>query len=127
MARSRHSAFDRDIASFVATGNSGAKKGGGQRCPPVRDLVLQIPRYLLGASVVGGLPERFRSVPVGAEDGGVCGRAGAAPVVTPGAVLVRGVTSRMPGGAAGGDAGVFCAVEDVGAVPAWLIVELFRP
>ena len=32
---------------------------------------------------VGGLTARFTSVPVGAEAGGVCGRAGAAPVVTP--------------------------------------------
>ena len=78
-------------------------------------------------SLAGGLPERLTSEPVGAEAGGVCGRAGAAPVVTPGSVLARGVTSRMPGGAAGGDDGVFCAVEDVGDVPAWLMVELFRP
>ena len=33
---------------------------------------------------------------------GAAGRAGAAPVVVPGSVLAFGVTSRMPGGAAGG-------------------------
>jgi hypothetical protein len=42
-------------------------------------------------------------------------------------VLACGVTSRMPGGAVGGEDGVFCAVEDVDDVPAWLMVELFRP
>ena len=61
----------------------------------------------------------------GAADGGVCGCAGAAPVVIPGAVLLaRGVTSRMPGGAAGGeDWVVFWAVE----VPVGLVDELFKP
>ena len=78
-------------------------------------------RYLLGAL----RPADCRTVAVGAVAGGVCGRAGAAPVVMPGSVLARGVTSRMPGGAAGGDVCVvFWAVEDV---PAWLIDELFRP
>jgi len=38
------------------------------------------------------------------------GRVEAEPVVTPGSVLARGVTSRMPGGAAGGWV-LFCAVE----------------
>ena len=77
-------------------------------------------RYLLSA---GGLAELLASA--GAEAGGICGRAGAAPVVIPGSVLARGVTSRMPGGAAGGEiCDVFWAVEDV---PAWLIDELFRP
>jgi hypothetical protein len=51
----------------------------------------------------------------------------AAPVVMPGWLLAPGVTSRMPGGAAGGDAGVvFCAVV-AGVVLASLIDELFRP
>jgi hypothetical protein len=77
---------------------------------------------LLGALPAGGLPERFISA--GAVAGGVCGCAGAAPVVTPGLELGRGVTSRMPAGAAGGVDCVFWAVE---AVPAWLMVELFRP
>ena len=63
--------------------------------------------------------------PVGAEAGGWAVATGAAPVVTPGAVLGRGVTSRMPAGAAGGETCVvFWAVDDV---PAWLIVELFSP
>jgi hypothetical protein len=44
------------------------------------------------------------------------GFAGAAPVVMPGWLLERGVTSRMPGGAAGGEScAVFWAVEDVPA------------
>ncbi len=72
-------------------------------------------RYLAGALSVGGLPERFRSGPVGAEDGGICGRAGAAPVVIPGSVLARG------------DDGAFWAVEDAGEVAAWSVDELFRP
>ena len=46
------------------------------------------------------------------EVGGV---AGAAPVVMPGCALERGVTSRMPGGAAGAACGVFWAVADVPA------------
>jgi len=80
-------------------------------------VVIACRRYLLGGLSVGGLPERFISWPVGADDGGDCGRAGAAPVVIPGWVLARG--------AAGGDVcEVLWAVEDV---PAWLIVELFRP
>ena len=46
--------------------------------------------------------------------------AGAEPVVVPGLVLgERGVTSRMPGGAGGGDALVFCAVAGAGAVAAF--------
>jgi hypothetical protein len=87
-------------------------------------------RYLLAGALsigglAGGLPERFMSGPVGDAEGGWAGCAGAAPVVIPGSVLVRGVTSRMPGGAAGGDVcAVFWAVGDV---PAWLIDELFRP
>ena len=67
--------------------------------------------YLLGA-VVGA---------AGAGAGAVCGRVGAAPVVIPGSVLVpvRGVTSRMPVGAAGGEVrSVFCAVDVAGDVPA---------
>ena len=86
----------------------------GTLLPPLFDTS----RYLLGA-VVGA-----------AGAGGVCGRAGAAPVVIPGSVLVlvRGVTSRMPVGAAGGEVrSVFCAVDVVGVVPAWLTVELFSP
>ena len=75
--------------------------------------------------MAGGLPERLMSELDGAEGGGVCGRAGAAPVVIPWSVLARGVTSRMPGGAAGGEVCVvFWAVEEV---PGWLIDELFRP
>ena len=88
---------------------------------------------MAGALSAGGLPERLTSWPVGPDDGGFCGAAGAAPVVTPGPVLAWGVTSRMPGGGACGDGwfcavlcggAVFCAVDDV---PAWLIDELFRP
>jgi hypothetical protein len=70
------------------------------------------------------LPERLSSVPVGADDGGVCFCAGAAPVVIPGSVLARGVTSRMPGGAGGDDCEVSCTVE---AVPLRLNDELFSP
>ncbi len=75
--------------------------------------IADVSRYLLaGALSVGGLPGRFM-------------RVGAAPVVIPWSVLARGATSRMLGGAAGGDVcEVFWAVEEV---PAWLIVELFRP
>ncbi len=41
----------------------------------------------------------------------------AEPVVMPGSLFARGVTSRMPGGAAGGDvAGAFWAVVAGGAV-----------
>ena len=58
-------------------------------------------RYLLaGMLLAGGLPVRFTSWPVGAAEAGLR-MAGAAPVVTPGALFgARGVTSRMPGGAA---------------------------
>jgi hypothetical protein len=64
-------------------------------------------RYLAGAALLAG------------------GLLGAEPVVVPGLVLGRGVTSRMPEGAAGAaGCAVFCAVEDV---PAWLIEVLFRP
>ena len=98
--------------------------------------------YLLaGGAAVVGLLLWLASWPVGAADGGVAGRAGAAPVVTPAPVLARGVTSRMPGGAAGGDEGAaFCAVFcggvagvaglafwTVGEVPACSTEELFRP
>jgi hypothetical protein len=64
---------------------------------------------------------------LGFED---AGSGEAAPVVMPGALLLRGVTSRMPGGAAGGDIGAFWAVAAgvaAGDVLAWLIDELFRP
>src|SRR5258707_14562650 len=54
------------------------------------------------------------------------GLAGAAPVVMPGRVLDLGVTSRMPGGAAG-LAGCVCAVWEGGVVPGWLIVVVVRP
>jgi hypothetical protein len=85
----------------------------GQICPLRQAQV--IGRYLLGALFAGAL----------LAGGGVCG---AAPVVMPGLLLARGVTSRMPGGAAGGDdCVVFCAVEAGGDVPAWLTDELFRP
>ena len=81
-------------------------------------------RYLLGGALPGGgLAERFISL--GAVEDGICGCAGAAPVVIPGSVLARGVTSRMPGGAAGGElCWVFCAVE---VAPSWWTEELFRP
>src|ERR1700712_434849 len=86
--------------------------------------------YLVaGASVVGWLAERSTSAPVGAL-AGCCGRAGAAPVVTPGSALVRGVTSRMPGGAPGGLlCAVFCVAGAVAVepVPAGFIDELLRP
>jgi hypothetical protein len=65
-----------------------------------------------------------------AGGGGVCG---AAPVVTPGPVFGRGVTSRIPGGAAGGEVGpVFWAVVGAGfwaveVVPLWRIDELLNP
>jgi hypothetical protein len=58
--------------------------------------------------------------------GGV-GRSGAAPVVMPGLVFAFGVTSRMPGGAGGGDAGSLCAYFDGGVVPASCTLELFKP
>jgi hypothetical protein len=61
---------------------------------------------------------------------GACGLAGAAPVVLPGSLLgARGVTSRMPGGAGGGDEFVFCAVAGAGAVAAfcWWVDEWFNP
>src|SRR6185437_15580964 len=94
--------------------------------------------YLLAGGAAGaGLAVWLASWPVGAADGGVAGRAGAAPVVTPAPVLACGVTSRMPGGAAGGDEGAaFCAgVADlaglafwaVGDVPACSTEVLFRP
>jgi hypothetical protein len=57
---------------------------------------------------------------------GEVGWLGAAPVVTPGEVLLRGVTSRMPGGAAG-LAGVVCAVFAGGSVEAWFTLVLFKP
>jgi hypothetical protein len=66
---------------------------------------------LAGALSAGGVL-LFMSVLAG----GV-GRLGAAPVVVPLSVLARGVTSRMPGGAAG-FAGVVCAVWLGGVVPA---------
>ena len=52
---------------------------------------------------------------------GVCGLAGAEPVVVPGWLLgARGVTSRMPGGAAGGEVDAdFWAVAGAGAVAAF--------
>jgi hypothetical protein len=94
------------------------KKRSGQiaRCA-LRFGSLCFSRYLLaGALSVGGLAERFMSWPAGAEAGGVAGRVGAAPVVMPRSELPRGVTSRMPGGAAGDvDGWVFCAVVDVPA------------
>ena len=73
---------------------------------PLR-VVSDVDRYCLlaGALSAGGVL-LFMSVLDGA--GGV-GRLVAAPVVVPVLVLARGVTSRMPGGAAG-LAGVVCAV-----------------
>jgi hypothetical protein len=62
-------------------------------------------RYCLLAGAAGGVV-LFMSVLDGT--GGV-GRLVAAPVVVPLSVLARGVTSRMPGGAAG-LAGVVCAL-----------------
>jgi len=64
-------------------------------------------RYcLLAGALSAGAVVLFMSVLAGA--GGV-GRLVAAPVVVPLSVLARGVTSRMPGGAAG-LAGFVCAV-----------------
>ena len=59
--------------------------------------------------------------------GVVAGRLVAAPVVVPGWLLPRGVTSRMPGGAAGVAGCVCCAVWLGGVVPAWFTVVLFKP
>src|SRR4030081_1284115 len=73
---------------------------------------------LAGALSAGGVVALFMSVLGGA--GGV-GRLVAAPVVVPGWLLLRGVTSRMPGGAAG-LAGCVCAVWLSGVVPAWFTV-----
>ncbi len=74
---------------------------------------------LAGAVSAGGGVVLFMSVLEGAG-GAVDGRAGAAPVVVPGWLLVRGVTSRMLGGAAGfaGFAGWVWAVLLSGEVPA---------
>ena len=73
---------------------------------PLR-VVSNADRYcLLAGGLSAGGVVLFMSVLDGA--GGV-GRLGAAPVVVPLSVLVRGVTSRMPGGAAG-VAGFVCAV-----------------
>ena len=47
-------------------------------------------------------------------------------MVVPGWLFDFGVTSRMPGGAAG-LAGCVCAVWLDGAVPAWFTLVLFRP
>jgi hypothetical protein len=47
-------------------------------------------------------------------------------VVVPGPLFAFGVTSRMPGGAAGLARSV-CAVCEGGVVPAWFTVVLFRP
>ena len=81
-------------------------------------------RYCLLAGVLsaGGV-DLFMSVLAG---GVVDGRLVAAPVVVPGWLLLRGVTSRMPGGAAG-LAGCVCAVWLGGEVPAWFTVVLLRP
>ena len=61
---------------------------------------------------------------------GCAGLAGAAPVVTPGCVLLFGVTSRTPGATGGFDA-LFCAVLWVaggdGLLSAVLVDELFKP
>ena len=78
-------------------------------------------RYLLGAGLAGAGSAGAGFA--GAGDGEVCGRTGAAPVVMPWSVLARGVTSRMPAGALGGDDCVFCAVDDVPG----LIDVLFNP
>jgi hypothetical protein len=91
---------------------------------------------------INGWMQRYSVPPEGAGAGGALGskyfgfRAGlgveeVAPVVMPGWLLARGVTSRMPGGTVGGDAGaVFWAVVAgvaAGEVLASLIDELFRP
>ena len=78
----------------------------------------------VGALLAGGFAERFMVVAAGC-----CGCAGAAPVVTPDALLLCGVTSRTPGGTGGGEV---CAVlwfaEGVCAVlPAELVDVLFNP
>src|SRR5258708_19533614 len=89
------------------------RRGGKNRAPGglVGSPVAR--RYLLGALLSDGLAGRF--IWAGAVAGGICGRAGAAPVVIPWSALACGVTSRMPGGAAGGEVCGFCAVH---AVPA---------
>ena len=66
--------------------------------------ILECYCLLAGALSAGGVIALFMSVLAG---GVVEGRA--APVVMPGWLLPRGVTSRMPGGAAG-LAGCVCAV-----------------
>jgi hypothetical protein len=82
----------------------------------VRKFVV-VSRYLAGAGLAGGL-----------ASGAGAGRAGAAPVVVPGSEFDRGVTSRIPVGAAGGEVrSVFWAVEVGGDVPAWFTLELFSP
>jgi 2-methylisocitrate lyase-like PEP mutase family enzyme len=75
------------------------------------DLDMVIDRLKAYSEAGADCLERF--IPVGAV--GDSGCAGAAPVVTPGPLLGRGVTSRMPGGVGGGEACVFCAVDDVPA------------
>jgi hypothetical protein len=58
------------------------------------------------------------------------GAGAAEPVVVPGRLLVRGVTSRMPGGAAGGEVSADrCVLAGVGVVAAfcWVIGMLFSP
>ena len=47
-------------------------------------------------------------------------------VVLTGELLALGVTSRMPGGAAG-LAGWVCAVRELWSVPAWFTLVLFNP
>ena len=56
----------------------------------------------------------------GAGEGAVCGRAGAARVVTPGSVLARGAA----GGAGGGADCEVCVVEEV---PALFTLVLLSP
>src|SRR4051812_19983447 len=99
--------------------NASRRKNSGRICTRCFSLV-HIGAYLLARST---------SSPVGALLGGCCGCAGAAPVVMPGSVLLRGVTSRIPAGAAG----LFCAVlwaagaVAVDPVPAGFIEVLLSP
>src|ERR1700712_1871345 len=98
----------------------GRKKStaGRARCAVSR----RVRRYLAaGARSAGELAELMSGL-AGAT--GADGRDGAAPVVMPDSLLVFGVTSRMPGGAAG-VAGCVCAVLVVSDVPALFTLVLF--
>ena len=82
-------------------------------------LSVGVSRYFAAGAPAGGVAVVFVFGLAGAV-----GRAAAAPVVVPGSVLAFGVTSRMPGGAAGG---WVCAVWFAGVVPAWFTLVEFKP